>query len=142
MSRTSRFAPAIVVPLAGALALAAPQASAMTAYSPAAQHFAAATSPQPVDYRYHHWGRHYYGGGAAFAAMTLGMIGAIAAASAYDDCGWGVCGDYDGYYGGPYYGGPYYGGGWGHRHWGGWGGHPGGGHHAYAAGGPPHPGRR
>jgi hypothetical protein len=141
MTSKFRFAPAIAVPFAGALALAAtPQASAMTAYAaPTALSFAAATAPQSVGYRYYHrWG-HRYGAGPAFAFATLGMIAAIAASSSYDDCEWGACGDYSYDYGGPHYGygGPYYGGWGGHPHWGHWGGHAwrGGDRHAFAYGG-------
>ena len=145
MSSWFRLAPAIAIPLAGALAFsAAPPASAMTSYaSPAILKSAGATSARPVAYYYHHWRRHYgYGGGAAFAATAFGMIAALAATSSYD-CEWGACDDYGYGYGGPYYGyggpyygygGPYYGGWGGHRHWEHWGGRMwnGGDHHAFA----------
>jgi hypothetical protein len=130
----SRFwlAPAIAVPIVGALAFsAATPASAMPSYaSPAISKYAGESPVQPIAYRY--WRRHrYYGAGegAAFAAAAFGMIAAIAASSSHDDCDWGECGDD--------YEGPYYGGWGGYRHWGGhhyWGGHAwhGFGHHAFA----------
>ena len=132
------LAPAIAVPIVGALAFsAATPASAMSGYASPAVVSANATSAQPVAYYYHRRHRYYgYGGGAAFADATFGMIAAMAAASSYDDCEWGDCGDYGYGYG---YGGPYYGGWGGHRHWGGhhWGGGYGygWGHHALVGGG-------
>ena len=146
MFSSFRLAPAVAIPLAGALAFSAPSpASAMTNYaSPAILKSAAATSVQPVAYRYRHWRHGYSYGGAAFAAAAFGVIAAIAASSS-NDCDWGACGDYSYDYGGPYYGngGPYYGGlgghpYWGgHRHWGAWSGHAwqGGGRHVFANGG-------
>lgn len=139
MSSKFRLARAAAAPLAAALALSAPSASAMTSYvSPGMVQFASATSAQPV--AYHYWRRHhYYGAGGAFAFATLGMIAAMAAASS-DECGWGGC-DYGYDTGGPYYGRPYYGGWGGYRHWGGhqWEGHHhwegSSGRHAFSGGG-------
>ncbi len=135
MVSRSWLAPVIAAPIVGALGFSATTpASAMTSYAAPAMLSASVTSAQPVAYyyrRHHYYG---YGGGAAFAAAAFGMIAAIAASSAYDDCDWGACGDYGYYGGGPYYGGW---GGYGHwRHWQGhprWeGGGPGWGHHAFA----------
>jgi hypothetical protein len=86
-----------------AVAIGVTAALTMTVLSPA---FAApvlsstatlktAAPERATDVRY----RRGYGGGAAFAGLALGLIGAAAAASAYRGYGY--------YGGGPYYGSPY-----------------------------------
>jgi hypothetical protein len=106
----------LVAAIAGATALGAvtPSWSAPVLSSTTAVKAAAPSALSDVRYGYR---GHYRNDGAAVALGVLGVVGAVAAASAYRRNAYGYPGYYQRGYGGPYYGPVNYGYRHGYRSW-------------------------